>query len=212
MSGDGLTAAILVGGQSRRMGEDKALLTIEPGGVTVVESVVRALGAVTSEIVLVGSNTSAYAFLDLPRIADAVPGAGPLGGIQAALTGTGSSHILVMACDMPFLSADLLRYMAGCPRDYDVLVPVLGQPQPLHAIYAQTCLPMIDQSLRAGQYKVTGWYEQANVRTIERATLQRYDPDLRSCFNMNTPEDVAFARSERWEGETKGRHSRDRIR
>jgi molybdopterin-guanine dinucleotide biosynthesis protein A len=194
LGGDGLTAAILVGGQSRRMGTNKALLPIAPDGTTVVETVVQRLQAVVGEIVLVGMDGSDYAFLGLSWIADLVPGAGPLGGIQAALTATGSPHVLVVACDMPFLSVGLLRYMATCPRDYDVLVPVLGRPQPLHAIYACTCLPLIDQSLQAGQYAATSWFGRADVRTLGRAVIERYDPSLRSCFNMNTPKDLELAR------------------
>jgi molybdopterin-guanine dinucleotide biosynthesis protein A len=191
---DALTAAILTGGKSRRMGEHKALLTIGPDGTTVVETVARKLGEVASEVVLVGGDQASYAFLVLPWIADQIPNSGPLGGIHAALAATGSPHLLVVACDMPFLNVGLLRFMAAIPRDYDALVPVLDRPQPLHAIYARSCLPLIDQRLRSGQYKVTGWFGDADVRTIDRAMMERYDPTLRSCFNMNTPDDAALAR------------------
>jgi molybdopterin-guanine dinucleotide biosynthesis protein A len=194
LSHDGLTAAILVGGQSRRMGTNKALLTIATDGTTVVESVARKLSQVADEVVLVGMDHTGYAFLDLPWITDLVPGAGPLGGIYSALMETGCPNVLVTACDMPFLNGRLLHYMATCPRDFDVLVPVLEQTQPLHAIYARSCLPLIDLSLRSGRYKVTGWFGNANVRTMERSILERYDPSLRSCFNMNTRENVEWAK------------------
>jgi molybdopterin-guanine dinucleotide biosynthesis protein A len=202
MPGDDLlTAAILVGGKSRRMGTNKALATIRPDGTTVVESVVRALRQVAEEIVLVGSHDVArnYAFLDLPWVADIVPDSGPLGGIHAALTGTGNSHLLVTACDMPFLNVDLLRYMMSLPRGYDVLVPVIGQPQPLHAIYARSCLPLIEESLHEGRYKVSGWFDRANVRTIGESVVAQFDPSLRFSFNVNTPEDLVLAR-ECWAG------------
>lgn len=176
------------------MGQDKALLAIAPDGVTVVESVVRTVGMVADEIVLVGNATADYAFLGLPRIADLVPDAGPLGGIHAALTASRWPHVLVVGCDMPFLSAALLGYMGTLPRDYDVLVPVLDRPQPLHAIYARSCLPIIEQRLQVGRYQVSGWFEHANVRVIDREIVLRYDPALLSCFNMNTPEEYAFAR------------------
>jgi molybdopterin-guanine dinucleotide biosynthesis protein A len=194
---DRLTAAILVGGQSRRMGTNKALATIHPDGTTVVESVVRALRQVADEIVLVGSDGVAgnYTFLDLPWVADIFPGTGPLGGIHSALTGTGNSHLLVVACDMPFLNVDLLRHMMSLPRDYDVLVPVIGQPQPLHAVYARSCVPLIAESLNQGRYKVSGWFKSANVRTIEESVVAQFDPSLRSSFNVNTPEDLALART-----------------
>jgi molybdopterin-guanine dinucleotide biosynthesis protein A len=194
MGGDGLTAAILVGGQSRRMGTNKALLTLDPSGPTIVETVARKLSAVASEVVLVGSETDEYAFLDLPQIADMVPGTGVLGGIYSALAATGRPYVLVVACDLPFLNVSLLRYMASRPRHFDVLVPSLDQLQPLHAIYARTCLPLVEESLRSGRIKVTGWFEHAKVHTLERSIVQRYDPMLLSTFNMNTPEDLETAK------------------
>jgi molybdopterin-guanine dinucleotide biosynthesis protein A len=176
------------------MGQDKALVTLAPGGPTVVEMVAEAVRAVTSEIVLVGAESPGHAFLGLPQVADVFPGTGALGGIYSALAAASCSHVLVVACDMPFLNAGLLRYMASRPRDNDVLVPVVDRPQPLHAIYARSCLPLIEQRLRSGEYKAAGWFDDADVRTIEREIIAQYDPDLHSCFNMNTPEDFAFAK------------------
>jgi molybdopterin-guanine dinucleotide biosynthesis protein A len=194
MAGDDLAAAILVGGQSRRMGENKALIRLQPDGPTVIETVVRKLREVTNEVTLVGSDANPYGFLELPQIPDVTPKIGALGGIHTALSGTTSAHLLIVACDMPFLNVTLLRYMAAQPRDYDALVPVLDRPQPLHAIYARSCLPLIEESIRSGDYRATGWLGAANVHTIDRDTMQRFDPDLRSCFNMNTPADTARAR------------------
>jgi molybdopterin-guanine dinucleotide biosynthesis protein A len=194
LSNSGLAAAILVGGQSRRMGQDKALMTLTPGGLTIVDMVAQALRTVTREILLIGPDSANYAFLGLPQVADVLPGAGALGGIHTALASTGSPHVLVVACDMPFLHAGLLQYMASRPRDYDVLVPFLDRLHPLHAIYARSCLPMIEQCLRSGTYKVTGWFGDARVRTIGRGEMERHDAALLSCFNLNTPEDYAFAK------------------
>jgi molybdopterin-guanine dinucleotide biosynthesis protein A len=176
------------------MGQNKALLTIPPDGLTIVETVARKLGQVTREIVLAGTDVADYAFLDLPSIADSIPGAGPLGGIHAALAEAANPHLLVVGCDMPLLNLDLLEYMASQPRDYDVLQPGIDRPQPLHAIYARSCLPLIDRSLRAVRYKVSGWFAQANVRTIAPEALQRYDPAGLSWFNVNTPADYEVAK------------------
>jgi molybdopterin-guanine dinucleotide biosynthesis protein A len=194
MAGDDLAAAILAGGQSRRMGEDKALLRLDPSGPTVIETVVDTLRAITPDIVLVGCNLAAYESLGLSQVPDLVPGIGALGGIHAALAATTASHLLIVACDMPFLNAALLHYMAAQPRNYDALVPMLDRPQPLHAIYTHACLPPIEQSINSGNYRATGWLAGANVRTIERETMQCHDPGLLSCFNMNTPHDLARAR------------------
>jgi molybdopterin-guanine dinucleotide biosynthesis protein A len=194
MTGDDLAAAILAGGQSRRMGENKALLRLDPSGPTVIETVVDTLRAITPNIVLVGSNLAAYESLGLPQVPDLVPGIGALGGIHAALASTTASHLLVVACDLPFLNVALLHYMATRPRDYDALVPMLDRPQPLHAIYTHACLPPIEQGINSGNYRATGWLAGVNVRSIERETMQSHDPELLSCFNMNTPEDVTRAK------------------
>jgi len=194
LAGKGLAAGILVGGQSRRMGRDKALLPILPDGTTIVETVVRKLCGITNDILLVGTNRDACAFPGLPVIADDPAGIGPLGGLRAALRATRQSHVLVVACDMPLLHPQLLGFMAGYPRDYDVLLPDVGQPQPLHAIYARTCLPAIEQRIESGQYRVTGLLEDLKVRTIDRETVEQFDPACRSWFNVNTPEDYEWAR------------------
>ncbi|MGC4192541.1 MAG: molybdenum cofactor guanylyltransferase [Thermomicrobiales bacterium] len=191
-----LTAAILVGGRSRRMGQDKALLPLVPDGLTVIETVVQTLATVADEITLVGAEVTArdYAFLGLRHVPDIVAGAGALGGIHAALTAASHERTLIVACDMPFLNADLLRHMASMPRDDDALVPLLGQPQPLHAIYGRSCCPLIEANLRKGQYRVTGWFARAALRLLPRSAIAAFDPSLHSCFNMNTPDDLAVAR------------------
>jgi molybdopterin-guanine dinucleotide biosynthesis protein A len=194
MKRDPLAAAILVGGQSRRMGVPKATLRLTPDGPTVITSVITTLRHVTTDIMLVGSDDFASDDPDVPRIGDTMPDAGPLGGIHAALTASSREHVLVVACDMPFLNVDVLRFMAALPRDYDVLVPVVGQPQPLHAIYTISCLPAIEAYLAEGRRRVDGWFDHVRVRMIDEATVNRFDPERRTCFNMNTPSDLEWAR------------------
>jgi molybdopterin-guanine dinucleotide biosynthesis protein A len=189
-----LAAAILIGGRSRRMGTDKALLRLHDAGPTVIETVATVTASVADEVFLIGDRAQAYAFLGLPSIDDLVANAGALAGIHAALAASTRSHLLVVGCDMPFLNADLLRFMRDLPRDYDVLVPVLEQPHPLHAIYAASCLPLIEANLSDGHRRVMGWWDEAKVREIPQAEIARHDPTLRSCFNMNTPDDLAVAR------------------
>ena len=176
------------------MGQDKALMSITPDGPSIVETVAQKVSVVANEILLVGTNASHYSFLDLPLVPDAFPGTGPLGGIHSALAASGSPYVLVVACDMPFLSVSLLKYLVSIPRDYDLLVPVLDRPQPLHAIYSRACLPLLEQDLLAGKYRVTGWFENANVRTVGRTSIERFDPQFHSFFNMNTPEEYERAR------------------
>lgn len=194
MSGAPLSALLLAGGRSRRMGRNKALMNLSPGGPPVVSLAVTRLQAVADEILLVGSDPAPYSFLGLQQVPDVYPDAGSLGGIYSGLSAAHNRHALVVACDMPFLNVALLGYMASLPRDYDVLIPVLEEPEPMHAIYSQACLPWMTEKLEAERYKIIGWFDKARVQYLDRGTVRRFDPQLRSFYNMNTPEEWEQAR------------------
>ncbi len=187
---------LLVGGRSSRMGRDKALLSLAPGGPPLVALAAEKLGRVADEVLLVGPQRAGYASLGLPRVPDAFPGTGPLGGILSGLSAARNAHALVAACDMPFLSVRLLEYMAALPRNYDVLVPELeaGRLEPLHAIYSWECLQLIAESLRCGERKAAGWFGGADVQVLGREVLRYLDPELRSFINVNRPEEWEAAR------------------
>jgi molybdopterin-guanine dinucleotide biosynthesis protein A len=95
---------------------------------------------------------------------------------------------------MPFLSLPLLRWMLDQPREYDVLVPLREEPEPLHAVYAKRCLEPMRRRLESGRLKITGFFEDVRVRFVDAATLAAYDPEGLSFFNINTPEDLEHAR------------------
>ncbi|MDP9363319.1 MAG: molybdenum cofactor guanylyltransferase [Chloroflexota bacterium] len=211
-TGDGavLTAAVLAGGQSRRMGTDKALLPLVPGGPPLLRLVLDRVAAVTDDVLVVASGRPGYDAFGVPVVPDRFPDGGTLGGIATAIGAAGGAHVLVVACDMPFLSAALLRWMAGRPRDYDVLVPRLpGESrqgsgfvyQTLHAIYGMHCLAPIERRLVRGQRQVIGFFEEVRVQSFGLEEVRRFDPDLRSFFNANTPEAAAEARRLLTEGE-----------
>jgi molybdopterin-guanine dinucleotide biosynthesis protein A len=199
-----LSAAILAGGLSRRMGTDKALLRLTPGGPTLIERVVTAAGSVADEVLIV-ANDDRLAHLGLRVVPDAYPGAGSLGGIYSAVAAAAHHHCLVVACDMPFLSVPLLRAMAAGPRDYDVLAPYLvvgenrqgggkGVYETLHAIYGRGALPAMREQLEAGNYRIVGFFPSVRVRALPEDSLRRHDPLLRAFFNVNTPERLDEAR------------------
>jgi len=199
-----LSAAILAGGQSRRMGTDKALLRLTPDGPTLIERVLTAVRTVADDVFLV-ANDERLAGLGLRTVPDAFPGAGSLGGIYSAVAGARAQHCLVVACDMPFLAPPLLRALVDAPRDYDVLAPYLevglnrqggakGVYETLHAIYGRAALPAMRAQLEAGQYRIVSFFPDVRVRALTEATVRALDPQLRSFFNVNTPERLAEAR------------------
>ena len=192
------TAVILAGGQSRRLGRDKA---VEPfGGEPLIRRVIRraseAVGA--SEVVVVVADADRAAALPLDSAhraaVDVFPDCGSLGGIYTGLDAARTEWALVVACDMPFLSAPLLERMAGLRDGVDAVVPVVGGfPEPTHALYSRRCRPAIEQRLRAGELKISGFFEDVCVRYLPEDEARQFDPELLSFFNINRPEDLARA-------------------
>ena len=200
-----LSAVILAGGLSRRMGTDKAQIRLVPGGPTLIERVVAAVGTVADEVLLI-ANDDRLDFLGLPIVPDAYPGAGSLGGIYSGVAAARHEHCLVVACDMPFVSVPLLHAMASEPRDYDVLAPHLivgenrqgggkGVFETLHAIYGSAALPAMRQQLDTGNFRIVGFFPRVRVRPLPEEWLRQHDPALRSFFNVNTPERLGEARA-----------------
>jgi molybdopterin-guanine dinucleotide biosynthesis protein A len=188
---------ILAGGQSKRMGTNKALLRVEPGGLTLIEKVVAALGEVSAEVQLVTNQAATYTWLGLPIIADNYQVGASLTGLEAGLAASHYEYNLVVACDMPYLNPALLRSLVKRPRNYEVLVPVNSenQPETLCAIYSQSCLSVIRERLEQGNYKMAGWLAEVRTVFIPVSELKEYDPILRSFINLNTPEEFESFRN-----------------
>lgn len=201
-----LSVAVLVGGQSQRMGQDKAILRLRPDDPPLLRLVIDRVQPLTDDLVLIGPNRAEYDQFGVTIIPDAAPGIGPLAGIASALANAKYDACLIVACDMPFLNPALLAYMVSLPRtSYDALVPHIpassaepGQPlifQTLHAIYQRSCVVPIQRHLAAGNRRVTDFYPDVRLRTLSASEARVYDPDLRSFVGVNTPEAVMLART-----------------
>jgi molybdopterin-guanine dinucleotide biosynthesis protein A len=198
-----LSAAVLAGGHSRRLGADKALVRLRPGDPPLAAVVVDRLRQLADDVFLVSSPRPAYSTLGVRVRPDLYGETGPLGGIASALAQAHHEFCLVVSCDMPFLNLDLLRWMARKTRDYDALVPKLrGESrqgfgfvfQTMHAIYGKRCLPAIERALGEGRFQTVSFFNQVIVEAIDEDTVRQYDPSLRSFFSVNTPEALVAAR------------------
>jgi molybdopterin-guanine dinucleotide biosynthesis protein A len=193
-----VSAVILAGGKSRRLGEDKSFLVVD--GQPLIARMAGRLTALSDDLIIVTNEPKQYEPLALPvrLVPDEQPGVGSLMGIYSGLKVADHHHALVVACDMPFLSVPLLRYMVRLivPRpltgDYDVIIPRLGDLlEPLHAIYSKTCLPAIAQLLAQERRQIIAFFPQVRVRYVVEDEINRFDPYHLSFVNVNTPEDWA---------------------
>lgn len=193
---------ILVGGASRRMGQDKAQLRLGPE--TMLERIAAQLSQVTSSVTLVGS-PPAYVGHSLPTVPDVYEKWGALGGIHAALSAAKTDWIIVIACDLPFVTRDLFeRLKSFADESIDSIVPMQsdGRSQPVCALYRrEACLPEIERLVSAGEHTPRALL--ANVRTqyLQFAELSDLPGAENFFLNLNTPEDFARAK---WLAETGG--------
>lgn len=188
-----VVGVVLAGGQSRRMGSDKASLPLL--GQPLAAWVIAALRTVVEDVWLVGGPAGLARELGVAYAPDLLPGAGPVAGIYSGLCAT-SADILVSACDTPLLQPALLRGLLAGAEGWDVIVPVnKGEYEPLLALYRQTCIPAIDEALRAGQRRVVSFYSTVKVRTIAQLSWQVWDAEGLSFVNLNSPADLELVRT-----------------
>ena len=190
-----LSVAIIAGGKSARMGRDKAFVKL--AGKPLIRHVIeRSRNLGQTETILIANQPERYRHLGLLVFSDVCPNKGSLGGIYTALTYAQSPHTLVIACDMPFIKTELLRFMIAQISDaIDIVAPrVGGYPQGLHAIYSQSCRQPIQKQLAANRLKVIRFYDRMRVRYLDEADYEPYDADGRSFVNLNTPAELQQAR------------------
>ena len=190
-----LTVCIQAGGQSSRMGEDKALKTFL--GRPLIQRVVERLSPIADEIILTTNRPADYAFLGLGLFSDLKPGRGALGGLYTAIASASNPFIAVVACDMPFASPTLLKAANKIlvEEEADVVIAKSDEGyEPLHALYRRaTCLPAIEAAIDADQWKVIAWFPQVKVRVLTPEEIKDFDPSGLAFWNVNTPEEFAKA-------------------
>lgn len=184
----GVTGVVLAGGQSRRMGRDKALLQVN--GETLLARTVRLVATATHGVLVVGRTAGEMPTPDVRAVRDDEPGRGPLGGIATALRTIRTERAFVVGCDMPLLQPVLIRFLVALDHDWDAVVPrTLYGPEPLHAVYARSCLPIVETCLREGERSVTALLAHVRTRYVEPAEWSPYDPEGLSFLNANTPDE-----------------------
>ncbi len=191
-----VTAVVLAGGMSRRLGRDKA---VEPFyGEPMILRVIRRMRQVASEVVVVVNDEARIGELTLPDdvtpIVDVYSGMGSLGGIYSGLGAATTEWSVLCACDMPFVSPNLYAAMLLERCGSDAVVPLVdGRPEPIHAAYSQRCIEPIRARILADELKIAGFFSDVSVRYFEENEVRAIDPALLSFFNVNTQADLDTA-------------------
>lgn len=186
-----IDAFILAGGASRRMGTDKSQLLIDHQ--TFIERIAETLSNVTDSVSIVGRSIDAS--LDassLPVVPDIYPQWGALGGLHAALGASSRAWAIVVACDLPFVTAELFLHLANMRLDHDAVVPVQedGRPQPLAALYrVEPCRQRATELIEAGRRRPLDLLEGVKTRWVAFDEIRNLDQAERFFVNINTPED-----------------------
>lgn len=158
------------------MGRNKALLPL--AGRSLIEHVLVRLEGLGDEIFITTNLPKDYSFLGLRLVSDLVPGVGAFAGLHTSLATARGRSVLVVACDMPFISRPLLEHLVGLAPQADVVIPRHGDNyEPLHAVYnRRNCLPTLENTLAAGSNRLISFFPQVKVLPVEESELSRLDP------------------------------------
>jgi molybdopterin-guanine dinucleotide biosynthesis protein A len=183
-----ISLALLSGGVSGRMGQDKALMPFL--GRPLILRILERLATAMDEVILCTNHPSDYAFLGLPLYQDLLPGCGALGGLYTSLNAAKGPIVEAVACDMPFANPALFEYERELlsKTGADVVIPSTPQGlEPLHAVYRrETCLKVIRSALEAGEFKLVGWLPHVEVRSVQPEQVASFDPLGLAFRNLNT--------------------------
>jgi molybdopterin-guanine dinucleotide biosynthesis protein A len=189
-----ISVAILAGGHATRLGgADKASLRI--GGRRIVDRQLEAVAAVTDDVRIIASEAARYADLGVRVVPDIIAGAGPLGGLYTALADARHARVLVLACDLPFVTAALVERLEIASRadgEVDAVVPRGARGlEPLCAVYRSACAAAARGCVERGELRMTAFLAGLRVREVGALGPQ----DKETLFeNVNTPHDYARAR------------------
>jgi len=192
-----LSVCIQAGGQSRRMGQNKALMHFV--GKPLIQRVVERVRSIASELIIISNDRTAFEFLNLPIIPDRIAGQGALSGLYTSLSASKHPFVAPVACDMPFINPTLLQAELDLlvTSRADVVIPESPNGlEPLHAVYRrESCLPFVQEALFQEQRRLIGWLDRVNVHIMTQLEVAEFDPDKNAFININTPDDLIWAES-----------------
>lgn len=191
-----MTTIVLAGGKSLRLGRNKAVEQF--GAKPLIQHVIDIVSQIDSDIIVVAASRD-----QLPPLASNIqiaidccnPGSAALIGLYSGLKEADSFYSLVVACDMPYLNIELLRYIISAAEGFDAAMPrIKNFIEPLHAVYSKNCLEPLRAQIESGNLQIFPLVKKVNVRFIEEDELSRFDPQHLSFLNVNYEHDLSKAR------------------
>lgn len=184
-----ITGTILSGGKSLRMGKNKSFIKIE--GIPIIQRINGLFQKLFQETMIITNRREPYLHLKVSVYEDLLPNSGALGGLYTGLSYSSFDYSFAVACDMPYLNAEVIDYLCQKMEGYDVVVPRTEDGlQPLHAIYSKNCIEPIHRVLQDKKIRIVDFYPLVRVKIIEPREIFSIDPDMESFLNINTPEQL----------------------
>lgn len=187
-----ITGAVLCGGKSSRIGMEKAFRTLN--GKPIFEQVLEVLEKIFENIVISSNNRRLFSPYGFPVIEDIYKDKDAIGGIYSVLKNISTQYVFVVACDMPFIDENAIRYLINQANGYDVVVPkVKGKYQPLFALYSKNCIDLIERNILNHRLKIVDIIEQMNSKIVSGKELKKICNIEKNFFNINTEDDFLKA-------------------
>lgn len=190
-----LSVVIQAGGESRRMGQNKALIPFL--GKPLIQSVITRVAPIADELFITCNKSDELKFLQIPLVTDISPGQGALSGLYTALSAAKYDLVAVIACDMPFVNSSLLIAEKDALLDlnYNGAVPQTSSGyEPFHAVYCrEKCLIAIKDTLDAGQKRADSWFSKVRIRFFSPEQVAKYDPSGEAFININSHTELVEA-------------------
>lgn len=180
-----MTGIILAGGKNTRIGLHKAFLKID--NKPIIEIMVTMLYHICREVIIVTNNADDFMYLNAKIVSDIIPNKNSLGGLYTGLVRSTHEYSFVAACDMPFITTQVIDYLRMTRNGFDAVIPEYNNMlQPLCAVYSKNCLPAVEKMLTENNLKIIDLLRYVKVRSISEKEMIEHDIDGSSFLNINT--------------------------
>jgi len=190
-----LSIVIQAGGNSLRMGSNKSLKPFL--GIPLIQRVFKRVESLSEDIFIVTNTPGEFAFLNLRMVSDELPGRGVISGLYTAMIQSNQEFVGVIACDMPFVNADLIlaEYEILVETNADVAIPRTRTGyEPLHAVYRRkNCMTAIHEAIQNDQRRLISWLPSVQVVEFDEQMIEKFDPKHLAFINTNTQEEFSKA-------------------